>query len=60
MPESRSLLVDHLLEALSLAMCWEKQNPPNPITRAALQHSVQDLIVELQTLTVRFQPEQTK
>jgi len=48
MPEPNSRIVEHLMEALSLAMCCESQNPPSPITRAALQHSVQDLMTELQ------------
>jgi hypothetical protein len=51
MPESNSPLIEHLLEALSLAMCCEKQDPPNPITLAALQHSIQDLVEEIRTLT---------
>ena len=60
MPEPRSGLIEHLLEALSLAMCCERQDPPNPITRAALQYSVQDLVSELQALAGRFQPEEAK
>jgi hypothetical protein len=48
--ESRSRLIERLLETLSLAESYEEQNPPNPVTRAALQHSMQDLIAELQAL----------
>ena len=51
MPEYKSPLIEHLLEALSLAMCCETQDPPNPITLAALQHSIQDLVEEIRTLT---------
>ena len=46
--DSRSRLIEHLLEALSLAQCYEVQDPPNPITRAALQHALQDLLAELE------------
>jgi hypothetical protein len=55
MSELRSRFIEHLLEALSLAMCCETQDPPNPIKRAALQHSVQDLIAELQGVTADAQ-----
>jgi hypothetical protein len=54
---SRSHLVEHLLEALSLAISSEAQDPPNPITRAALQHSMQDLIAELRALGGESQQE---
>lgn len=30
--------------------------PPNPITRAALEHSVQDLIAEVRALNIELQP----
>ena len=43
-------LAQHCAEVLSLALCLEKQNPPNPITLAALRHAIQDLIAELQAL----------
>jgi len=46
--ESSSRFIEHFLEALSLALCYKTQDPPNPITRAALQHSVQDLLAEIQ------------
>jgi len=45
---SRSRLIEHLLETLSLAQCLEQQDPPNPVTRAALQHSMSDLVAELE------------
>jgi len=45
---SRSPLIEHLLETLSLAEQFEEQDPPNPVTRAALHHSMQDLIADLQ------------
>jgi len=60
MADSRPRFVEHLSEALSLAMCCEAQDPPNPITRAALQHSVQDLIAELQTLNGHLDLEQAQ
>jgi len=44
----------HLIETLSLTLSWEAQNPPNPITHAALQHSLQDLIREFQALDREF------
>lgn len=44
--DSHRSLVDRLLETLSLAKCLEDQDPPNPITRAAFQHSMQDLLAE--------------
>ena len=56
MPADSPELMEHFLEALSLAHCYETQNPPNPITRAALEHSIRDLIVELQTLNTESQP----
>lgn len=52
-PHSRSPLLEHLLETLSLAECLEQQDPPNPITRAALQHSVRDLLAEIDPAGVR-------
>jgi len=45
---SHSHLIERLLETLSLAKCLEQQDQPNPITRAALQHSMEDLIAELE------------
>ena len=48
LPSSRSRLIEHLLEILSLAEHYEEQNPQNPVTRAALQHSMQDLIADLE------------
>ena len=45
--QSRSHLIEHLLEALSLAESLEQQDPPNPVTRAALHHSMWDLLAEL-------------
>ena len=48
--DSRSRLIEHLLEVLSLSIIWENQDPPNPITRAALQHAMQDLIAEIKAL----------
>lgn len=50
---SRSRLIEHLLETLSLAESYEEQNPPNPVTRAALQHSMQDLIADLEAAGMR-------
>jgi hypothetical protein len=44
----RSRLSLRLLEALSLALSLEQQAQPNPITQAALHHSVKDLIAEMQ------------
>jgi hypothetical protein len=49
MSNSKFLLTERLHEVLSLAMCCETQDPPNPITRAALQHSLQDLIEEIKS-----------
>lgn len=43
-PDLHPVLIHRLLETLSLAESLEQQNPPNPITRAALQHSMQDLL----------------
>jgi hypothetical protein len=45
---SRSQLIEYLVVALSLAESYEAQDPPNPITRAALQHTVQDVLAELE------------
>ncbi len=50
MPNSPPRLMEHLMEALSLAMCCESQNPPNPITRAALEHAIQDLVEEIRAV----------
>jgi hypothetical protein len=50
MPNSHHQLMEHLMEALSLAMCCESQNPPNPITRAALEHAIQDLVEEIRAV----------
>lgn len=50
-PDSKSRLVERLLETLSLAEHYEEQNPPSGITRAALQASLQDLITELKVIT---------
>lgn len=49
----RPALVEHLLEALSLALCYDAQKPPNPITRAALQHAVQDALAEIDEMIVK-------
>lgn len=48
---SCSRLIEHLLEALSIAEALEAQDSPNPVTRAALQHTIQDLIAELKALS---------
>jgi hypothetical protein len=58
--QSRSQLVERLLEALSLALCCESQNPSNPITRAALQHTVQDALAEIEMMNgkLKARPEQ--
>lgn len=56
--ESRSRLIEHLLGALSLAEALEMQAPPNPVTRAALQHAIQDLIAELTVLSGESEPEE--
>jgi hypothetical protein len=58
-PTSPSLVITHLLEALSLEQCLETQDPPNPITSAALKHSIADLIAELHASNFEFQSEQT-
>jgi hypothetical protein len=58
-PALPPLVIEHLLETLSLAQYLEMQDTPNPITSAALKHSAADLIAELSALIVRFQPEQT-
>jgi len=50
--DSRSRLIECLLEALSLAEHYEEQTPPSPITLAALNHSLQDLIAEIEEITV--------
>jgi hypothetical protein len=47
---SRSCLIEHLLETLSLAEHYEEQNTPSPITVAALRHSLQDLISDLKAV----------
>jgi len=60
MPEQHPRLIEHLLETLSLAVSCETQNPPNPVTRAALQHSAQDLMAALHAIDNQFQPEQGK
>jgi hypothetical protein len=56
-PDSKSRLVERLLETLSLAEHYEEQNPPNEITRAALQASLQDLIAELRVITAEPEPD---
>jgi hypothetical protein len=56
MVDTRTSFIEHLLETLSLAACCETQDPPNPITRAALHQSVQDLIAELQALNGNANP----
>ncbi len=53
---SRSLLIEHLLETLSLAEQYEDQDPPNPITRAALHHSLHDLIADLEATGHPLEP----
>jgi len=58
--DSRSRFIEHLHEALSLALCCEAQDPPNPVTRAALQHSIQDLITEFQGINGTLSSEQAK
>ena len=37
--DSRSRLIENLLEALSLSVCLETEDPPNPITPALLARS---------------------
>ena len=54
MPDTRSSFTGRLLEALSLARSLEGQDPPNPITLAALLHSIQDLIAELQVSDISY------
>ena len=56
---ARSRLVECLLETLSLAEHYQEQNPPNRITRAALQEALQDLISELQAITAEPQAEES-
>jgi hypothetical protein len=50
-----SLLIERLLETLSLAKSLEQQEKPNPVTRAALQHSMEDLIADLQAAGLQRQ-----
>jgi hypothetical protein len=57
-PSSLPSLASRLLEATSLAQCLETQPPPNPITQAALKHSVQDPIAELRAFNFQLQLEQ--
>jgi hypothetical protein len=49
--EPKPGLTELLIQTLSLAIRYEKQDPPNPVTRAALQHCIHDLVSTLKTLT---------
>ncbi len=50
MDDPHCSLATRMLETVSLALCYETQDPRNPITRAALRHSLQDLVAELQAM----------
>jgi hypothetical protein len=53
-------VIEHLLQTLSLAEHYEDQDPPNPITLAALQSSMHDLIADLETTGLLIEPNSLK